>query len=43
VGNRITVPHTRHAEGPADLARAVRDLEEVAPEQTAANARGRTA
>ncbi len=30
VGNRITVPKARHVEGPADLARAVRELEETA-------------
>jgi len=40
VGNRITVPHARHVEGPADLARAVRNLEEIAPERIAAKARG---
>lgn len=40
VGNRITVPHARHVEGPADLARAVRDLEGIATEQTAAKDRG---
>ena len=40
VGNRITVPHARHVEGPADLARAVRDLEGNAPERIAAKARG---
>ena len=30
VGNRITVPQARHVIGPADLARAVRDLEGIA-------------
>ena len=30
VGNRITVPKARRVEGPADLARAVRELEETA-------------
>ena len=40
VGNRITVPRARHVEGPADLARAVRDLEGIAPERIAAKARG---
>lgn len=30
VGSRITVPKARHVEGPADLARAVRELEETA-------------
>jgi trehalose-6-phosphatase len=40
VGNRITVPQARHVEGPADLARAVRDLEGIAPERIAAKARG---
>lgn len=40
VGNRITVPRARHVEGPADLARAVRNLEENAPERIAAKARG---
>jgi trehalose 6-phosphate phosphatase len=40
VGDRITVPQARHVEGPADLARAVRDLEGIAPEWIAAKARG---
>jgi trehalose 6-phosphate phosphatase len=40
VGNRITVPHARHVEGPAGLARAVRDLEGTAPDRSAAKARG---
>ncbi|OGP27355.1 MAG: trehalose-phosphatase [Deltaproteobacteria bacterium GWB2_65_81] len=43
VGNRITVPKARHVEGPADLARAVRELEESAPERITAKARGGTA
>jgi len=40
VGSRITVPLARHLEGPADLAMAVRELEEIAPESTAAGSRG---
>ena len=40
VGPRITVPHARHLEGPADLAMAVRELQELAPERTAAGGRG---
>ena len=40
VGNRITVPKAHHVEGPADLARAVRDLEGIAPERIAAKVRG---
>ncbi|HEX2721217.1 MAG TPA: trehalose-phosphatase [Candidatus Deferrimicrobium sp.] len=40
VGNRITVSQARHVEGPAGLARAVRDLEEIAPERLTAKARG---
>ena len=40
VGNRITVSRARHVKGPADLARAVRDLEGIAPERIAAEARG---
>jgi trehalose 6-phosphate phosphatase len=40
VGGRITLPHARHLEGPADLAMAVRELEEIAPEPTAARFRG---
>jgi trehalose 6-phosphate phosphatase len=43
VGNRITVPHALHVEGPADLARAVRDLGEAASMPAAAMARGGTA
>jgi trehalose-phosphatase len=31
VGNRITVPHALHVEGPAALARAVRELTDAAP------------
>ncbi|HEX2709375.1 MAG TPA: hypothetical protein VHM68_00855, partial [Candidatus Deferrimicrobium sp.] len=40
VGNRISVPHARHVEGPAGLARAVRELEEIAQERITAKARG---
>jgi hypothetical protein len=40
VGTRITVPHARHLEGPADLAMAVREIEEIAPERNAAGGRG---
>jgi len=40
VGNRITVPRARHVEGPAGLARAVRELEEISPERITAKARG---
>jgi trehalose-phosphatase len=40
VGNRITVSQARHVEGPAGLARAVRELEEIAPERITAKARG---
>lgn len=40
VGNRITVPQARHVEGPADLARAVRELDEAAPERITAKAGG---
>lgn len=40
VGNRITVSQARNVEDPAGLARAVRDLEEIAPERIAAKARG---
>ncbi len=39
VGTRITVPHALHVEGPADLATAVRKLEEIAPERTPAGDR----
>jgi len=38
VGNRITVSRARRVEGPAGLARAVRELEEIAPERIMANA-----
>ena len=31
VGNRISVPRARHVEGPADLARAVREFADAAP------------
>jgi trehalose 6-phosphate phosphatase len=40
VGTRITVPHAHHVEGPADLPTAVRELEENAPERTAAGGEG---
>ena len=40
VGNRITVPRARHVEGPAGLARAVRELEKISPEPITAKARG---
>jgi hypothetical protein len=40
VGNRISVPQARHVDGPADLARAVRQLEEIAPDRIPAKARG---
>jgi hypothetical protein len=40
VGRRISVPHARHVEGPADLAGTLRELEEVAPERSAEKARG---
>jgi len=40
VGNRISVPQAHHVEGPADLARAVRQLEEIAPDRIPAKARG---
>jgi trehalose 6-phosphate phosphatase len=40
VGNRITVPQARRVEGPTGLARAVRELEEIAPERITAKARG---
>ena len=39
VGTRITVPHALHVEGPADLAMAVRKLEEIAPVRTPAGGR----
>lgn len=39
VGNRITVSKARHVEGPAGLARAVRELEEIAPERIRAKGR----
>jgi len=39
VGNRITVPRARHVEGPAGLARAVRELEEIAPGRIMAKGR----
>lgn len=40
VGNRITVPQAHYVEGPADLARAVRQLEESVPDRIPAKARG---
>jgi len=40
VGNRITVPRARRVEGPAGLARAVRELEKISPEPITAKARG---
>ena len=40
VGNRIAVLQTHHVAGPADLARAVRQLEEIAPDRIPAKARG---
>jgi len=39
VGNRITVPQARHVEGPADLARAVREFADTAPNRDMENAR----
>jgi len=39
VGNRITVSQARHVEGPAGLARAVRELEEIAPGRIMAKGR----
>jgi len=39
VGNRITVSRARHVEGPAGLARAVRELEEIAPVRIMAKGR----
>jgi trehalose 6-phosphate phosphatase len=40
VGNRISVPQARNVESPADLARAVRQLEKIAPDRIPAKARG---
>ncbi|OIP36342.1 MAG: trehalose-phosphatase [Deltaproteobacteria bacterium CG2_30_66_27] len=40
VGSRITVPQAIHVEGPSGLARAVRELEEIAPERSTAKAGG---
>jgi len=40
VGTRITVPHALHVEGPADLAAAVRGLEEIAAERIPAGRGG---
>jgi trehalose 6-phosphate phosphatase len=39
VGNRITVSQARHVEGPAGLARAVRELGEIAPGRIMAKGR----
>jgi trehalose 6-phosphate phosphatase len=43
VGNRITVPQTRHVEGPAGLARAVREIADAALHRDMENARERLA
>lgn len=43
VGNRITIHQAHHVEDPAGLARAVRELEEIAPERITAKIRGRGA
>ncbi len=40
VGTRITVPHARQMEGPAELAKTVRELEDIAPERTAEGQQG---
>jgi len=40
VGTRITVPHARQVEGPAELAKTVRELEDIAPERTAEGRQG---
>ncbi len=37
VGNRITVPRARHVEGPAGLARAVREFADAAPNRETVN------
>jgi trehalose 6-phosphate phosphatase len=39
VGSRITVPHALHVEGPAGLARAVREFADAAPKRDMENAR----
>lgn len=39
VGNRITVPQARHVEGPADLARVVRETADGSPNRDMENAR----
>ena len=39
VGNRITVPLARHVEGPAGLARAIREFADAAPNRDMMNAR----
>ena len=43
VGNRISVPHARHVEGPAGLARAVRDFADAAPNREKGSAMERPA
>ncbi|GAB4239615.1 MAG: trehalose-phosphatase [Deltaproteobacteria bacterium] len=43
VGNRISVHGAHHVEGPADLAVAVRELDESVPETRTAKSRGGTA
>ena len=42
VGNRITVPRAHHVDRPADLAKAVRELEDTAPERMTTIPRGGT-
>jgi len=42
VGNRITVPRAHHVDRPADLAKAVRELEETPPERMTAAPHGGT-
>lgn len=39
VGNRISVPRARHVEGPADLAKAIREFADSAPGRDIENAR----
>ena len=39
VGNRITIPRARRVEGPAGLARAVREIADAAPNRDMVNAR----
>jgi trehalose 6-phosphate phosphatase len=43
VGNRITVPRAHHVEGPAGLARAVRDFADAAPNRETGSAMERPA